>query len=176
MPDAPLCAACHADAVRRRGRCAGCGDDRLLPGIDGAGCRLCLPVLASTRTTRAGVCGTEWALVRGSSEWCHLGDVLDDLLVGDVDLGPLRARLLEAARPDRIIICSTAFTLASSFGASPPPRCLSRTKASTGSPTGLRLTTSEDSLSLSGCCPGARRLARFDRWVAEHLAEHAATA
>jgi hypothetical protein len=103
MPDGPLCSACHADAVRRRGRCAACGQERLLPGADGRG-QLCCGCAGITKDYTCARCGTEWALRRGLCEWCHLGDTLDDLLAGDVDLSALRARLVAVARPDSIII------------------------------------------------------------------------
>jgi hypothetical protein len=102
MPDGPVCAACHAAAVRTRGNCAACGDERLLPGIDGEGRRLCPPCAGIEQDYTCGRCGTEWNLVNGLCEWCQLADLLDDLLDGDVDLHALRARLLEAARPDHL--------------------------------------------------------------------------
>jgi hypothetical protein len=49
-------------------------------------------------------CDIEWALRRGPCEWCHLGDTLDELLDGGVDLSSVPTRLLSAARPDSIII------------------------------------------------------------------------
>ena len=104
MPDGPLCAACHSAAVRRRGPCAGCGQERLLPGVDPAGGRLCCGCAGITQDYTCARCGTEWALRRELCEWCHLGDVLDGLLDGDVDLSALRARLVGVARPDSIII------------------------------------------------------------------------
>ncbi len=33
MPDGPLCAACRAEAIRHRGHCDGCSQQRLLPGV-----------------------------------------------------------------------------------------------------------------------------------------------
>ena len=104
MPDGPLCAACHATAVRTRGSCAACRDDRLLPGMDQAGRRLCPPCAGIDEDFTCPRCGNEWNLVNGIFEWCQLADLLDELLVGNVDLEALRARLLQAARPDRIVI------------------------------------------------------------------------
>jgi hypothetical protein len=104
MPDGPLCAACHGDAVRRRGPCTGCRQLRLLPGADPAGAPLCCSCAGIDQDYICARCGTEWRLVRGVCEWCRLGDRLDELLEGSVDLSELRARLLAVARPDRIII------------------------------------------------------------------------
>lgn len=103
MPDGPLCSSCRAHAVRRRGQCAGCGVARLLPGADAKGAALCVGCAGIEPGYTCSRCGTEWELVRGLCEWCHLGDVLDDLLVGDVDLSALRARLVAVARPDYIV-------------------------------------------------------------------------
>ncbi len=176
MPDGPLCAACHVAAVHSRGPCARCGEDRLLPGVDGAGRRLCLVCAGIEEDYTCRRCGTESALVRKLCEWCHLGDVLDDLLVGDVELGPLRARLLEAARPDRIIIWL--------YGAH--ARDLLRGLASGTVPVtheGLDRFSNRASadhvrglLVAAGMLPARDEgLARFDRWLAEHLGEHAVT-
>ena len=176
MPDGPLCAACHAGAVRSRGRCAGCGDERLLPGMDSLGRRLCPPCAGIDHDYTCGRCGTEWNLVNGLCEWCQLGDVLNELLVGDVDLQALRTRLLEAARPDRIVIWLYA----------DHARDLLR-GLSTGAVTLSHAALDEFEnrpaadhvrglLVAVGLLPAREEgLARFDRWVAEHLAEHAAT-
>ncbi|MDP8961142.1 MAG: hypothetical protein M3N32_05950 [Actinomycetota bacterium] len=177
MPDGPLCAACTADAVRSRGVCAGCGADRLLPGMDPAGRRLCPPCAGIDEDFTCPRCGTEWKLLNGICEWCHLAGVLDGLLAGDVDLRALRERLLAAARPDHLIIWLYRRQ----------PRDLLRGLATGAVP------LSHDALDRFEVRPTAdhlrgllvavgllpRRdeaLAHFDRWVAEHLAEHAATA
>lgn len=104
MPDGSVCAACFSEAVRTRGPCGRCEQVRLLPGVDGAGTRLCRECAGITQSYSCWRCGTEWALRRGLCEWCCLGDVLDGMLDGDVDLAALRARLLDVARPDRIMI------------------------------------------------------------------------
>ncbi len=65
---------------------------------------LCCPCAGITKNFTCARCGTEWALRASLCEWCHLGDTLDGLLDGDVDLSALRARLVEVARPDSIII------------------------------------------------------------------------
>lgn len=103
MPDGPLCAACHAAAIRTRGSCAACGVHRLLPGWTGRDAACARRAPASTRTSLSTV-RHQWNLVNGICQWCQLADILDDLLVGDVDLEALRARLLAAVRPDWIVI------------------------------------------------------------------------
>lgn len=72
--------------------------------MDGMGRRLCRRCAGIDEDYTCGRSGTEWKLVSGLCEWCQLSDVLNELLVGDVDLQALRTRLLEAARPDRIVI------------------------------------------------------------------------
>ncbi|MEW6154671.1 MAG: hypothetical protein AB1673_11875 [Actinomycetota bacterium] len=177
MPDGPLCAACHAAAIRSRGSCAACGAHRLLPGMDGAGRRLCSPCAGIDEDFTCPRCGTEWNLVNGICEWCQLADLLDELLVGDVDLQALRVRLLQAARPDRIVIWLYA----------PHARDLLQGLASGAVPlTHAGLDAFENRRSANhvrgllvavGLLPKRDDgLARFDRWVATHLAEHAGTA
>ncbi|MDA8314561.1 MAG: recombinase XerD [Actinomycetota bacterium] len=170
MPDGPLCAACRAEAIRHRGRCSGCGAERLLPGTSATGERLCCRCAGIDENYTCRRCGTEWALRRGICEWCHLADVLDALMDGPVDLSALRAQLLDAPRPDRIVIWLSA----------EPPRKLLQALS-----TGAIPLTHEG---LDGCfhrvsadhlrallvaagllCPRDECLARFDRWVAERL-------
>jgi hypothetical protein len=103
MPDGPLCSGCRANAFRRRGPCGGCGVTRLLPGADANGGALCVDCVGIEPGYFCSRCGTEWELVKGLCEWCQVGDVLDDLLAGDVELSALRARLVAVARPDRTI-------------------------------------------------------------------------
>jgi integrase len=176
MPDGPLCAACHAAAVRSRGRCAGCGDERLLPGMDGMGRRMCRRCAGIDEDYTCRRCGTEWQLVNGLCEWCQLGDVLDGLLVGDVDLQALRTRLLEAARPDRIIIwlyAEHARDLLHRLSTGAVPLTHAALDEFGNRPAADHV---RGLLVAVGLLPAREEgLARFDRWVAEHLAEHAAT-
>jgi hypothetical protein len=173
MPDGPLCSACHADAVRRRGRCAGCNQERLLPGADDRG-QLCCGCAGITQDYTCARCGTEWALRRGLCEWCHLGDTLDDLLAGDVDLSALRARLVAVARPDSIIIWlygahARGLLHALAGGAIPLTHTALDTYAPRPAAEHLR-----GLLVAVGLLPQREeRLARFDRWVSEHLGQFA---
>ena len=177
MPDGPLCAACHVAAVRHRGSCAGCGDERLLPGVDGEGRRLCPPCAGINEDYTCRRCGTEWALVRRLCEWCHLGDVLDGLQVGDVDLRALRTRLLEAARPDHLIIWlygAHARDLLQGLATGMVPLTHEGLDRFSNRPAADHL---RGLLVAVGLLPARdEALARFDRWVTERLAQHAATA
>ncbi len=177
MPDGPLCAACSAEAVRSRGACAACGADRLLPGMDWAGRRLC-PLCASIDDDfTCQRCRTEWNLVNGICEWCHLAGVVDGLLVGDVDLRALRDRLLAAARPDRIIIWlyrRQPRDLLHGLATGAVPLTHDALDRFEVRPTADHV---RGLLVAVGLLPKRdEALAHFDRWVAEHLAEHAATA
>jgi len=145
--------------------------------MDGAGRRLCSPCAGIDEDFTCPRCDTEWNLVNGICEWCQLADLLDELLVGDVDLQALRARLLQAARPDRIVIWLYA----------PHARDLLQGLASGAVPlthAGLDAVENRRSadhvrglLVAVGLLPKRDDgLARFDRWVANHLAEHAGTA
>ena len=69
-PEGYLCATCHTHALETYGRCAGCGVDRLTPGIAPEGGRLCTDCAGGlgeffcescgreARRHRRGVCGT----------------------------------------------------------------------------------------------------------------------
>ncbi len=104
-PDGKVCTTCYAAAVRTRGDCTGCGQQRLVPGRDGTGEPLCVDCAGITnRQYQCSRCDNEWALRRGLCEWCFLADRLDELLDGPVDLGALRDTLLDVRRPDSIII------------------------------------------------------------------------
>ena len=103
-PDGALCAACAAKAFRTTGTCASCGAERLTPGVDPQGRATCCPCAGIDLDYHCTRCGREWLLRNRLCEWCHLSDVLDGLLAGPVDLGALKARLLDAPRPDSIII------------------------------------------------------------------------
>ncbi len=177
FPDGPLCASCRAQAIRRRGRCAGCEQERLLPGAGRDGARLCCSCAGIDENYTCRRCGTEWALRRGICEWCHLADVLDVYMDGEIDLSGLRERLLHAARPDRLLIWLRATHVQEllrglSFGVIPL------------SHEGLDDATHRQVadhlralLVATGLLPGRNEcLAHFDRWVSEHLAEIAPTA
>lgn len=176
MPDGPLCSGCRGNAFRRRGPCAGCGVTRLLPGADANGAALCVDCTGIEPAYFCRRCGTEWQLVKGLCEWCHVGDLLDDLLEGDLDLSALRTRLVAVARPDRII----------TWLRGPHAKSLLRQLA-----TGIIPLTHEGLdrflprrpaehvrglLVATGLLPARdEHLARFDHYVSERLASFAAT-
>ncbi len=172
MPDGPLCRACHSEAIRHRGYCDGCSQQRLLPGVDGHGRRLCVSCAGINENYTCSRCGTEWALRRGICEWCHLSDVLDGLMDGDVDLQALRTQILTIRKPDSMIIwlyqnhvkemlhgLSVATIPLSHQGLDRFPH-----RVAADHMRGL--------LVASGLLPSRdERLAHFDRWVAERLGE-----
>ena len=177
MTDGPLCGGCRGDAFRRRGRCSSCGVTRLLPGADATGALLCLDCAGEAgRSYVCRRCGTEWELVRGLCEWCHIGDVLDELFEGDVDLSALRARLVAVARPDHILQW---------LHGPDQKRLLSHLATGTVSLTHEGLDGFKPRrvaehvrglLVVSGLLPSRdEHLARFDRYVKEQLASLAQT-
>ena len=176
FPDGSLCKRCHSQAVRRRGRCGGCEQERLLPGVDGAGGPLCCSCAGIDENYTCSRCGTEWALRRGLCEWCYLGDTLDTVMVGEVDLSALRDRLLRAARPDSLIIWlggTHVKELLGGLSAGDIPLSHQGLDNYAHRPAADHL---RGLLLAVGLLAGRdERLAHFDRWVSEHLAEVAPT-
>ena len=176
FPDGSLCKKCHSQAVRRRGRCARCGQEHLLPGADDDGGPLCCPCAGIEENYTCSRCGTEWALRRGLCEWCHLADVLDAVMDGGVDLSALRERLLRAARPDSLIIWlyqSHVQELLHGLGVGEIPLSHEGLDNYAHRPAADHL---RGLLVAVGLLAGRdERLAHFDRWVNEHLADIAPT-
>jgi hypothetical protein len=94
-----ICRTCYAKAVRQRGRCPGCGTERLLPGrrpCDGAPiCRDCAGI---TRDFFCGRCGFEGELHGGRlctrcTSTARLNELLDD---GTGRIHPQLAPLVDA--------------------------------------------------------------------------------
>jgi hypothetical protein len=81
MPEGRLCQKCSQRALRIHGACAGCGTNRLTPGLDAAGrpiCVDCAGIEADFHCTR---CGQEDEPVRsGLCAACCLRDDLEQLL------------------------------------------------------------------------------------------------
>jgi hypothetical protein len=104
-PDGYVCRTCHDRALRIRGRCPGCGQDRILPGLVGGqpACTTCAGFTVSYACSR---CGTDSKLHRGRlCSRCALRDRLDQLLddgTGQVrpELLPLREALVAMSNPE----------------------------------------------------------------------------
>lgn len=94
-PEGPVCTYCYNKAKHRRGACAACPHEGVLPGLDAAGapiCRSCSGIDVPLDCRR---CGAEDTLYRaGTCQRCALGDDLTALLAGpDGALTPELARL-----------------------------------------------------------------------------------
>jgi hypothetical protein len=109
-PDGYVCRTCADRALRIRGRCAGCGADRVLPGLrvsdQAAICSDCAGFTTSFRCSR---CPEEGKLHGGRlCTRCTLSDRLRELLGDDsgeirAELAPLAHSLLAAERPLSIL-------------------------------------------------------------------------
>lgn len=102
--DGPICRTCLDKATRCRGRCPGCGIDRLLPGRDADGAAICRDCAGITRSFFCDRCGFEGRLHTGRlCERCTLTDkvtaALDD---GTGQISPALRPLADAliAMPD----------------------------------------------------------------------------
>lgn len=108
-PDGHVCRTCHDRALRIRGRCPGCGDDRVLPGLRDDGVAICTDCAGFTTSFRCSRCPSEGKLHGGRlCTHCTLHDRLRDLLgdgSGEVrpELAPLATSLLDAPRPLSIL-------------------------------------------------------------------------
>ncbi len=93
-PDGPVCRTCHDRALRIRGRCPGCGEQHVLPGVrptDGVAiCTRCAGFRPSYACSR---CGQEGKLHAGRlCTRCTLSDRLAELL--DDGTGRIRPELV----------------------------------------------------------------------------------
>jgi hypothetical protein len=88
-PDGPVCESCYTAALRRRGRCAGCGQTRRLvgpPGPDATCCADCAGIPASHQCAD---CGLEDKLYeRGRCAPCSLRRRATDLLCAETGRVP----------------------------------------------------------------------------------------
>ncbi|MBV9448899.1 MAG: hypothetical protein JO345_23675 [Streptosporangiaceae bacterium] len=109
-PDGYVCRTCADRALRIRGRCPGCGADRVLPGRRaGDQAAICSDCAGFTTSFRCSRCTEEDKLHRGRlCTRCTLRDRLRELL-GDAsgeirpELAPLANSLLNAERPLSIL-------------------------------------------------------------------------
>src|SRR6185503_21385937 len=108
--DGPICRTCYERATRDRGRCPGCGTERLLPGRDAAGIAICRDCAGISRDFFCGRCGFEGLLLGGRlCERCTLSDRLTALLddgTGRIhpQLVPLHELLVSLDRPTSWLI------------------------------------------------------------------------
>jgi hypothetical protein len=98
-PDGHVCRTCHDRAVKRRGRCPGCGADRALPGQrPGDQAAICADCAGFTTSIACSRCGHEGNLhARRLCTRCTLADKLDELL--DDGTGRTRPRSSRCASP-----------------------------------------------------------------------------
>jgi len=76
-----------------------------VPGRSPSGKALCVGCAGiTTRSFDCSRCGREFALRHRICEYCFLGDRLDEILIGPIDLEPLRAALLDVDRPDSLLV------------------------------------------------------------------------
>jgi integrase len=93
-PDGYVCRTCSDRAVRTRGTCPGCGQDRALPGLrPGDGAAICTTCAGFSQTFDCSRCGFEGKLLGGRlCERCTLTDRLTVLL--DDGTGRIRPALV----------------------------------------------------------------------------------
>lgn len=92
-PEGYLCASCYAQALETYGTCAGCGIERLTPGLAPDGGKLCTDCAGGLGNFTCEQCGQEARRYRrGICARCVLAERLHELL-GD-DTGRIRPELL----------------------------------------------------------------------------------
>jgi hypothetical protein len=104
-PEGHLCSTCRFRALETRGRCGGCGIERMTPGIAADGHRLCVDCAGIPGEFRCTRCGQEGKMqLKGVCCRCVLGDRLGVLL--DDGTGTVRSEMkpfvdgfLRMARP-----------------------------------------------------------------------------
>jgi hypothetical protein len=180
--DGPICRTCYDRATRDRGRCPGCGTERLLPGRDAAGTAICRDCAGTSRDFFCDRCGFERLLLGGRlCERCPLSDQLTALLddgTGRIhpQVVPLHQLLVSLDRPQSRLI----------WLRNPPVPALLR-----GLATGTVPLTHDaiqalsnwrtaaylrDLLMDSGVLPHLdRRLLLYERWLAQRIAATADT-
>ncbi|OLE29243.1 MAG: hypothetical protein AUG49_00135 [Catenulispora sp. 13_1_20CM_3_70_7] len=109
-PDGHVCRTCLDRAVRTRGSCPGCGQDRALPGLrPGDGAAICTTCAGFTQTFNCSRCGFEDKLHAGRlCSRCTVADRLAELLddgTGRIlpELVPLAEIVLSADKPRSVL-------------------------------------------------------------------------
>ncbi len=97
-PEGYVCRRCYQQATRRRGRCPGCGNEHLLPGLDSVGTPICTSCAGITQDLTCGRCGEQdEPHRRGLCARCCLREDLTVLLDdGTGQVRPDMTGLLEA--------------------------------------------------------------------------------
>lgn len=82
-PEGPVCGTCYGQALRRRGRCAGCGQERRLVSPPGRQAQLCCDCAGLPPGPTCGRCGIEDKIYQGDRcARCVLADRTAALLSG----------------------------------------------------------------------------------------------
>ena len=176
-PEGYLCMTCYTHALETYGRCAGCGADRLTPGIAPDGGRLCTDCAGRLGDFTCEICGREgFRYRRGVCGNCVLAERLALLLddgTGRIrpELAPFAAAFCQMRRPRGGM----------TWTGRPHVQKMLRTLADPGTPVthetlnGMSPWRSvaylRDLLMLHGVLPAAdRNLTLFERWLDEALA------
>ena len=104
FPDGRLCTTCYRTAIRTRGRCADCGFERLTPCRNEHDQPVCVDCGGSDKDFYCTRCEREGPLKAGECEHCRLRSQLERLTVGSVDLSALVEQFCAVDRADSVLI------------------------------------------------------------------------
>lgn len=175
-PEGRICNSCFYEATRLHGICAGCGSERLIPGIRDDGARLCAPCAEIPFDFTCAGCGVEGEVSRARlCARCLLRQELDELIVRDAADPAAMSRIAEALcaarRPESIRTWKRsakvqALLTGLASGAVP----LSHEGLDAYEP-GLHVEHLRALLQHRGILPDREHyLARFESWIARKLA------
>jgi hypothetical protein len=108
-PEGPVCGHCYDTALRRRGRCAGCGELRCLTAPPGPAATRCCDCAGTRPLARCSACGIEDKLYeRGRCDRCTLARRADELLAGPdgtvpAALAGVHAAIVASATPRKAL-------------------------------------------------------------------------
>lgn len=174
--EGPICRSCFGKAVRTRGRCQGCGTERLLPGRNENGAAVCRDCAGLDRDFSCTRCLHEGDLWPGRlCERCTLHDLVAGLLA-DADgqpqpfLVPVVAALLDTDRPRSRLLWVRSPHVSRLLGDLAAGRVpLSHDGLDTAP--ARTATLLRDLLMDTGALPGLdRQLLLYQRWLADRLA------